>query len=477
MAHTPQHIPDDIVLPLDSVMLLPSIEEGQHLRRVGRLTAVAAAVALAASGCSVGDPDAIPEPKDTRPNLSVTADRVAGADAGIAAVSYELDLAIKAGQLTDYVEIQDEKRADYLDKSAPIFSVVRGTDGKLKVVDQTDGKVDMAIQQPLIEAVAQNEPLLDGIMAPEGVHAVRMRMAAPDPSEYDSSTPFYLPNDGSDTERAGRVGGRDNIYEVLDPEKQETIDDVALLLGHEGMHAALKQGERANPMTPEQRKRLNNACLEIRKSVSQDIRDSAIEYEMMLQDLSYYAKPDTLKAINKVIAAIEDGTYYKLPMSLNQDDSTIAGCEIPNPIWAVNNVMRASYKNKPGIKLDKLPDYEQDSIYTQMDKWLPYLKANTIYGALSESSYLTVPDDDDLRGHPNDNADELLASTLNVALNHAEAMAEKLKSATPKDRAAIDQIVTVGLESMRSKFGKHPRLMKWLDEREALYRKHVTLAA
>jgi hypothetical protein len=232
------------------------------------------------------------------------------------------------------------------------------------------------------------------------------------------------------------------------------VADLRTMLRHEVFHSLTSRSDMSfgnELVNSTNANTFGMACSAVRKLAINDASKSAQTIKKDFEYLMRFATPKQKAVFSSVLQELENGTFAS--KQLNSGNSTseqrllygygnVPECKLVGP-WYVSirqmDAMGITYENlfnNPRVseKIDGL-----------IDGWNNILRQGSIYNSIREATYL-YPDsnsNEKLEGHPWDNWDETIASTLNVALTYPEKFVENVHKLDFSQKTAIKQLFRV----------------------------------
>ncbi len=281
-------------------------------QRGGTIAALAGLSAVGLVACGDAQPSPS-QPVDTRP--AVASNAFINADSALNEINLgELSMPLATAENNhelpppDYYGLGTSVGDQFpVTVSMPLFKVVLGTDNSLRVEDQTHGYEDLGTpaEQLLLGAVQQDSTLLTGLMKARSLDSIEFRVFDPAQSmatQTNQSFPEFVPKDLTDH-------NRNDIYDFLPAAGSMDQHSLALMLQHESLHAAFKQGEPGGHLSTSEKVLVDNACTTLRNAALQQAREyggSILEdLAFMQENLASQYNP----SVQKVIDAFQNSTY------------------------------------------------------------------------------------------------------------------------------------------------------------------------
>ena len=359
--------------------------------------------------------------------------------------------------------------------TAPVLDIMMGSDGELRYKDYTPGAADEQDAQ-ILRAVAATSSLLKPAMHSGDVTTVHIRINQ-QPSKKDLAEYGPGPEMEDHAQFIGRDsndGGKPSIYYFMEPNGNTDTQTIATEVGHEAGHALKHQVSAEDNkdivLTGEERKLFVEACGAIRKQALTQISHESGYIISDLEKMRDLSKPEFRDEYNKVINAIKNDEYWKLP-NFEKPSGGVPECFIQHPFKAfLAQVPVADMRTRLKHQSEKNEEAFEAAGGDLVDEWNDLLKQGAIYKILSESTYLGRKDDDHYRwGHPYDNAYELGASATNISLMHPKDFGDNVSELDPNQRAIVIKFVKGNAESLKNSHRTETEFCKFVDAQVAIF--------
>jgi hypothetical protein len=303
-------------------------------------------------------------------------------------------------------------------------------------------------QSELLGIVKDDKALIEPAMKSGQVKTLHFRVFNGDPT-YRMTTEggqmMFVPHDYAD---GGK--GDPSVYAFLPASSLMPREEVSEIIKHEYSHALLGQGEEA-PVSAEEKRLFTEACGVIRDNAMRDFATNASDTVYTLESMKEYSPAKYDPVYRKVIRAMQNGTYQALQLPKDPNIEGVPACYVQEPLDALYSTAK-----QMGISEGALRNvYNNDDTFHDLaneagDNWNSALKANTIYGVLSEGGYLKEPDEG--FGHPY-NIRELSASSTKLTLCNPGEFGKRLQAVGQEQRAAALDIIEFNMTELKE---KHP---------------------
>lgn len=355
--------------------------------------------------------------------------------------------------------------------TAPLLEITF-TDGELHYSDETIGQtLDNAPKQQLLDAVAANHDLLEAAFTDNTLDVVNFRIAKghPEPREYSLAKPQYILEDYMNADGGGA------IYMTFDSHDTQTVADIATMLRHETLHA-LTAGSVLSQRTSEvlpynsdsEILAFAGACKSLRSMALEQVSENATKIIDQLETLGSLVSWQYSAQVEALIQLVRDGSIVNLQPSQDSQyirtNSVLSECiTFPPKIVLLNLLQSNGLDTQEFIDTSSVEAIQQ--LIQTIDEWGNAFRDHTSYKAIRESPYLEAPMENELEGHPWDNWEELLASTLNVALTYPAEFTKNYRRLELREQVAIKTVLELNAAEFKE---LHPELTAYHAELDNL---------
>lgn len=256
---------------------------------------------------------------------------------------------------------------------------------------------------------------------------------------------------------------------VLPKDDSTTVDQLAMALVHETVHALTRSAYTVENVTVEEGTAIGQACKAV-KDASYEHLELSLRFSTpdLLQNVLEVAKPEHKPLIQTMITAVEDGTFEQLVTNgIGESTSEFAialnECEYLS-VW--NVLDEAARVNQIEFEDDEL-DYlfETPELKEFIKEWASIMNYASIYSKINESSFVeTEYIAKESLGHSEEDTAELMASLLDAAISYPDQLATVISDMRDEDRAATIQALRATIDIV---VNRHPTLRGMMSSLEA----------
>lgn len=347
--------------------------------------------------------------------------------------------------------------------TAPIFNVTY-TDGKLTYSDATIGQtLQDDPKKQLIDAIAVNKDLLESAFKNNSLDIVNFRLVKEDaiPDSYSAAKPQYIPKDYMNTDGGG------GIYMTFDSTDTQTVADIATMLRHETLHALTSTSNLYTPGPGDESPRAidgeainaySNACHSLRTLALNQVANNSTEVIRQLESVAASVEWVYSSQIQAIIQSIKDGSIATMqPAPGNRiitTNAVVEECVTLPPKRMLLSLMRANGIDTEAF-LASMTDEARSQLGLTLNSWGDALRDQTFYKSIRESPYLEKPMAGELEGHPWDTWEELVASTLNVAMTFPDLFSQNYAKLSIEEQLVIKKTLQLNATEFQQ---LHPEL-------------------
>ena len=316
------------------------------------------------------------------------------------------------------------------------------------------------LEKKIFSAVVNNLVLLEAASENKNLDTIDFRLyknetIATDFPEYREKT--------FENEKIGSYPGKLENHIIYpfssNPEFTRTTEGVSTALRHETLHALTANSELTADSSGIKDKLFARRFADACKRLKNDAVLSGSKYMGQLfqkyKNIARVTKPDQAAAVNEVMKSIHTGNYSQLQKKyFDKYDSydVLPTCELINPRVLIGHMLKIR-----GI--DTLHVMEKNPGIGVME-W-PAIYNNSSYNLLTEGSYVKDRSDSNIDsglGHPYENWDELVASTLNVVLTYTEELHKRLEALPENRRKTFIDIIELSAQALKKANPKADKL-------------------
>lgn len=406
--------------------------------------AVALAATLAVAGCSVGETSQGSE-APTRPNVSTTVETHTQVFPELAQPNAPIDLMKVRG--TEKVTLHEKYSTTNVDYD--YFGSVTATDGDLHIAIDGQRGISQGAADQLTRLIHDTSPLLREAFSSQDLTAVYLTQSEGffDPyfDDKTKSISMMLPVDSAEiTEEAFRS-----------------------LLTHEAVHALIEPVVRGQePVAEADANLIRSACTALTEQAFATFEHHLQKKPKHLNNLIEFSEGDERVAFQSLKNRAVDGTIGDVAMIRGQQlDMWNVDCRVGDFDNMLREVISASGVQDPSAVYIGMSAYATgaNEDYNALTKaWKQAIWGDSLYQKLNESSYMDLPSDkerDYTLGHSQDNANEMLASVVDAALNNPDYVKQLLQSLDETDGQTVRSAIHAAYTIMGH---AHPNLQPFL---------------
>jgi|GEM_PF-3196881 len=436
----------------------------QELRLI--VAPVAAALLLSTIGCSAPNREELPSG-----GVVLDLSHQSGEKRTSDALYFDLDdIGLADTQSGEQPTAKVEAQSDHaraLDSYGVLATIeLQGDD--VVFVDQSPTGMSDDLKEWFQESVESHGPIIDTALRSGSLDAIHIGV------EKDFDKDQYESDDGDKQALVhGFFEDATNTAVVnFTPNNPKTLDSATTdqLILHEVIHSLFKNSSISafnnNAIPKNTLQDFVSACTNLRTVVANNFNESSYQFAEPVHTLALIDLDPIMKErFGKVALAMAEGTAVNPNYPyVTTGDNDLDECYFPSlghiglQIATEQGLSLQSSENT--AQLLSLASAEQ--YYNIEDKMIEFLKEDTLYKALTESTYLDG--EFDRMGHPYEGIDELAASTLNILVSFPTAYAENIRALDNDEQDAIIDMTRLLIdETVRT----NPELKEFFVEREA----------
>lgn len=320
------------------------------------------------------------------------------------------------------------------------FAQVIIADGQLELIFSKNAQVSTQAKQLIRQAFEQVKPFMVSAARTGELSKVRFVLGEP-----DDFNPYYL------------IGQREEIM-VLPKDDSTTLDQLVSTWTHETVHSLVRDAFNAGALTKQQERMVVNTCTSLQENMYKNMQNTITTSVRQLTELEAKARPEHRAIFADMRKDAQAGTLVREMGNREFYDQVgsmrVNGCDKANEILTDS---LAHYENLHGVSSKDLAYLngtpEMDEFASQLEA---QVVATSIYKKLNESHYVQTNWVGQERiGHSEENANELIASTMDALLTYEPQLAAAIKTMNAPDKQLTWQVIEMGSKIVRA---KHPEL-------------------